>query len=104
MMGAVNSSCPGNIFMMSWQKKLKNHRKKAIIIMQIKKIEEELKMPYLASWEKSAKREGKREGKKEGIKEEKLETAKRMLLNNFSVEQVITATGLTEKEIKELVN
>ena len=42
--------------------------------------------------------------KKEGKKEEKLETARRMLLNNFSVEQVITATGLTEEEVKSLMN
>lgn len=46
------------------------------------------------------KKEGKKEGKKEALKE----TAKRMLLNNFSLEQVITATGLTEKEVKELMN
>jgi len=63
---------------------------------EIKKIEKEYKMPYLASWEKSARREGKQE--------EKLETAKRMLLNNFSVEQAITITGLTEKEIKALMS
>jgi predicted transposase/invertase (TIGR01784 family) len=49
-------------------------------------------------------KEGKKDGKKEGIKEEKRETARRMLLNNFSVAQVITATGLTEKEIKKLMN
>jgi predicted transposase/invertase (TIGR01784 family) len=42
--------------------------------------------------------------KKEGKKEEKLDTAKRMLLNNFSVEQVISVTGLTEKEVKALIN
>ncbi len=59
---------------------------------EINKIEEEFKMPYLASWERSAK------------KEEKLETAKRMLLNDFSVEQVMTATGLTEKQVKALMN
>jgi predicted transposase YdaD len=53
-------------------------------------------MPYITSWERIAKREGK----KERIKEK----AKRMLLNNFSVEQVITATGLTEKEVKALMN
>jgi predicted transposase/invertase (TIGR01784 family) len=46
----------------------------------------------------------KKEGKKEGIKEGIKETAKRMLLNNFTVEQVITATGLTEKELKALMN
>ena len=44
------------------------------------------------------------EDKKEGKKEEKFETARRMLLNNFSVEQVITATGLTEEEVKSLMN
>jgi predicted transposase/invertase (TIGR01784 family) len=44
------------------------------------------------------------EGIKKGIKEEKLETAKRMLSNDFSVEQVITVTGLTEKQVKALMN
>ena len=67
---------------------------------EIKKIEEEFNMPYLASWERSAIKKGKKEGKIE----EKLETAKRMLLNDFSLEQVITATGLTEKEVKALIN
>jgi predicted transposase/invertase (TIGR01784 family) len=42
--------------------------------------------------------------KKEGKREEKIETAKRMLLNNFSVEQVITITGLTAQEVKALIN
>jgi predicted transposase/invertase (TIGR01784 family) len=45
-----------------------------------------------------------RQLKKEGKKEEKIETAKRMLLNDFSMEQVITVTGLTEKEVKALMN
>jgi predicted transposase/invertase (TIGR01784 family) len=67
---------------------------------EIKKIEEEFNMPYLASWERSAKREGKIEGKIE----EKLETAKRMLLDNISIESVIKYTGLTEKEVKALMN
>jgi len=42
----------------------------------------------------------KREGKREGIKE----TAKRMLLDNISIEKVIKYTGLTEKEVKALIN
>ena len=42
----------------------------------------------------------KREGKKEGKKE----TAKRMLLNDYPLEEVINITGLTEKEVKELMN
>jgi predicted transposase YdaD len=40
--------------------------------------------------------------KKEGKKEERFETAKRMLLDNLSIEKVIKYTGLTEKEVKEL--
>jgi predicted transposase/invertase (TIGR01784 family) len=46
------------------------------------------------------RKEGEKKGKKEALKE----TAKRMLLNDFSIEQVITATGLTEKEIKKMMN
>jgi predicted transposase/invertase (TIGR01784 family) len=42
--------------------------------------------------------------KKEGIKEVIKETAKRMLLDNISIEKVIKYTGLTEKEIKTLIN
>jgi len=42
--------------------------------------------------------------KKEGKKEEQIEIARRMLLNDFSVEQVIISTGLTEEEIKTLIN
>ena len=61
-------------------------------------------MPYLASWERSAKREGKKEGKKEGKIEGKRETAKRMLLDNISIEKVIKYTGLSEEEIKALMN
>ena len=67
---------------------------------EIKKIEEELKRPYLTSWERSAIRKGKKEGKIE----EKIETAKRMLLNDYSMEEVINITGLTEKEVKELMS
>jgi predicted transposase/invertase (TIGR01784 family) len=49
-------------------------------------------------------KEGKREGIREGIKEEKLETAKRMLMDDISIETVIKYTGLTEKEVKALMN
>ncbi len=59
-------------------------------------LEEEYKMPYVTSWE--------RLGEKKGKKEEKLETAKRMLFNNYSLEEVINITGLTEKEVKALMN
>ena len=42
--------------------------------------------------------------KDEGIIEGKIETAKQMLLDNFSIEQVIKYTGLTEQEIKALMH
>ena len=58
-------------------------------------------MPTLAQ---QLKNEGIKEGIKEGEKKEKLETARRMLMDNFSLEQVIKYTGLTEKEIKALMN
>jgi predicted transposase/invertase (TIGR01784 family) len=61
-------------------------------------------MPYLASWERNAKKEGIKEGIKEGKKEGKIETAKRMLLDNLSIEDVIKYTGLTESEVKALIN
>ncbi len=44
------------------------------------------------------------EGKIEGKKEEKLETARRMLMDDISIEMVIKYTGLTEKEVKALMN
>ena len=64
----------------------------------------ELMQTIASKWKREGKREGIREGKREGIREGIRETAKRMLLNDFSVEQVITATGLTEKEVKALIN
>ena len=57
-------------------------------------------MPYLASWERSAKREGKKEGMEENAKE----TAKRMLEDGLPIETISKYTGLTEKEVKELIN
>jgi len=53
---------------------------------------------------KEGEKKGKKEGKKEGKREERLEIAKRMLLNDFPVEQVIDITGLSEKEVKALMN
>ena len=49
-------------------------------------------MAFVTSWERIAKKDGK--------KEEKKETAKRMLHDNVSIENIIKYTGLTEKEVK----
>jgi predicted transposase/invertase (TIGR01784 family) len=43
-------------------------------------------------------------GKKEGIKEGILNTARRMLNNGYSIKNIEECTGLTEKEIKQLIN
>jgi predicted transposase/invertase (TIGR01784 family) len=60
----------------------------------------ERKMPYVTSWE----RIGEKKGKKEGKREVRLETAKRMLSDNFSAETIAKYTGLKEKEIRSLKN
>ncbi|MCP4220281.1 MAG: hypothetical protein GY765_36960 [bacterium] len=86
------------------------------ITEEIIRIEEENKMPYVTSWERIAKKEGKLEGKlegkkegkkegqKEGQKEGKLETARRMLLDNVPMKTVIKYTGLTEDDLRPLFN
>ena len=70
----------------------------------IRKIEEEFKMEYIPLWERDARKEGEKIGEKKGKKEGKKETAKQMLLDNIPIEKVIKYTGLTEKEVKALMN
>jgi predicted transposase/invertase (TIGR01784 family) len=53
-------------------------------------------MPYVTSWEKIAKKEGEEKKAKD--------TAKRMLEDGVSIENIAKYTGLTEKEIKSLLN
>jgi hypothetical protein len=65
---------------------------------EIKKIEEEFKMPYLASWERSARKEGK----KEGIIEEKTRIAKELLKIGTDIDKIAVVTGLDRKEIEKL--
>jgi predicted transposase/invertase (TIGR01784 family) len=67
---------------------------------EIIKLEEETKMPYLPTWERTAKKEVKKEGKKE----QALKTAKKMLEDDFSIENIMKYTGLSQKEIKALMN
>lgn len=58
--------------------------------------------------ERIGKEEGRREGRIEGNVEgrmaEKKETAKKLLLKNMKIEEIIEITGLTEEEIKETKN
>ena len=61
-------------------------------------------MEYIPLWERDARKEGEKIGEKKGKKEGKKETAKQMLLDNIPIEKVIKYTGLTEKEVKALMN
>jgi predicted transposase/invertase (TIGR01784 family) len=47
---------------------------------------------------------GEQKGEKKGIKKEKLETARRMINDDFPIETIIKYTELTEEEIKGLMN
>ena len=47
---------------------------------------------------------GEKKGEKKGIKKEKLETARRMINDDFPIESIIKYTELTEEEIKRLMN
>lgn len=53
-------------------------------------------MPYITSWERIAK--------KKGIKENKLETAKKMLMDDVSIDTIVKYTGLAKTEIKRLMH
>lgn len=52
----------------------------------------------------SAEKKGREEGIKEGAKKEKLEIAKKLILNGLDNELISNSTGLSLEEIKELRN
>jgi predicted transposase/invertase (TIGR01784 family) len=70
-------------------------------ILEESKIEGGDIMPTLAQ---RLRDEGKEKWMQKGLKEGKLETAQRMLSDKFPVETIVKYTGLTEKEIKALMN
>jgi predicted transposase/invertase (TIGR01784 family) len=47
---------------------------------------------------------GEEKGKKEGLEEKAIETAKKMLEDGLPFETISRYTGLTEKEVKALIN
>jgi len=69
---------------------------------EIIRIEEENKMPYVASWEKIAKKEGKKIGEKIGEKKGKLETARELVRNGVEIDIIARATGFPLEEIEKL--
>ncbi len=54
--------------------------------------------------EQKGEQKGEKKGEKKGVKKEKLETARRMINDDYPIETIIKYTELTEKEIKRLMN
>jgi predicted transposase/invertase (TIGR01784 family) len=77
------------------------------LIYKLDRLEEENKMPYVASWEKMAREEGIQLGKKEGIqlgkKESYKEMAKKLIKKGIDLKIIAETTGLSLKEIKAMV-
>ena len=61
-----------------------------------------MKMEALEEGREEGIEKGKEEGKKEGIKEASLEIARNMIKDHVKIESIISYTGLTEEEIKNL--
>jgi predicted transposase/invertase (TIGR01784 family) len=82
--------------------------------MPLDKLQEKLKeskieggdlMPSLAQrLREEGERVGVKKGVKEGEKKKAKESARRMLDDDFPVESIVKYTGLTEKEVKELLH
>ena len=54
------------------------------------------------NYERNLVRKGRVEGRAEGEKSSRVEIAKKMLLKNKSIEEIIEFTGLTIKEVEAL--
>ena len=71
---------------------------------EIEKMKEEQTMPYITSWERIGIKKGKIDGKKEGKREARLEFAKQLLKENFSMEMIKRLTRLSAKDLGALTN
>ena len=60
------------------------------------------KQDYKLDGKKEGKKEGKVQGEKSGIKKRNIEIAKKMLLKNKPLEEIIEMTELSKKEIEKL--
>ena len=68
---------------------------------QVKRVARQI---FCFSWERIAKKEGKIKGIEEGLEKKAKETAMKMLEDGLPIETIIKYTGLTEKEVKELMS
>ena len=56
----------------------------------------------IAVGEKRGRKKGVKKGRKEGFKEAILDFAKKMLVEKYSIQEIINLTGLSENEINKL--
>lgn len=91
--------------------KNKNIEKAKKVLEEISQDEQEREMAYRRerairdqnAIKSFAYKQGVEEGIKEGKKESKIDIAKNLLKQNVSIEIIISATGLTEDEVKNLI-
>ena len=69
---------------------------------EINKFEEAKNMPYITTAERIGMQKGEQMGMLKGKLEGKLETAANLLEIGIDIKTIAKATGLTEKEIKNL--
>ena len=82
-----------------------NNLKEAV--EKLDKISEDEKMQRIIELREKARRDEHAiysKGVDDGIEEEKIQIAKNMLKEKVSIEFIIKVTGLTRKEIEELIN
>ena len=76
-------------------------------VEKLDKISEDEKMQRIIELREKARRDEHAiysKGVDDGIEEEKIQIAKNMLKEKVSIEFIIKVTGLTRKEIEELIN
>ena len=99
---AVKMAEKNNVVLKKARKEL-NYLAGDAAVRRMAELREKWEMDEIAV-KKNAERIGRKEGNVEGRMAEKKETARKLLLKNMKIEEIIEITGLTEEEIKEIKN
>ena len=99
---AVKMAEKNNVVLKKARKEL-NYLTGDAAVRRMAELREKWEMDEIAV-KKNAERIGRKEGNVEGRMAEKKETARKLLLKNMKIEEIIEITGLTEEEIKEIEN
>ena len=99
---AVKMAEKNNVVLKKARKEL-NYLTGDAAVRRMAELREKWEMDEIAV-KKNAERIGRKEGNVEGRMAEKKETARKLLLKNMKIEEIIEITGLTEEEIKEIKN